>query len=55
MTIHYTDEMIALSEIFRPWYNACKLREDAPQEAKEAKKKFDKLLKEQEEFELSLM
>lgn len=56
MTIHFTEEMWELYDIFMPWENPdSTLKEDAPNEAKEAKEKFDKLYKEVVELEWKLL
>lgn len=55
MTIHYTDEMLELSDLIRPWRDGRQLKKDAPIEIIEAEKRFKKLFDEQYEFELSLL
>lgn len=55
MTVHFTEEMLILSELIDPWLDGCKLREDAPSEIVEAEKRFHQLFEEQYQFELSLL
>lgn len=43
MRVIFTEEMTELRKIFEPYEEGCHLKEDAPQEAVEAKKKFMKL------------
>ena len=47
MVLMYTDEIKALQKIYKPYMTGCHLKEDAPQEAVEAAKKFKEWVNEQ--------
>lgn len=53
MVFIYTDEMIALKNIFEPYEVGCHLVDDAPKEAVNAKEKFRELIRKQTEDEIN--
>lgn len=45
MRFPFTEEMRRLEQIYEPYEEGCHLKDDAPQEAIEAKKEFDRLFR----------